>query len=165
LIFVTVGSAQKGVEFTRLIKKMDEVASRTGEEVLMQIGSVPYEPQHAPFFRYCSYQESLEYFKNASLVVGHCGTGTILNAMRFHVPIIVVPRRIVYGELHHDDHQLEIAERVEGMALIHVAYEIEDLEREVQEALQGNKATPTKPSFPEREKLVKSLRSFLESCP
>jgi hypothetical protein len=36
-------------EFTRLIKKMDEVASRLDEEVVMQIGSVPYEP-HASFF-------------------------------------------------------------------------------------------------------------------
>lgn len=49
MIFVTIGSAVKGIEFTRLIMKMDEVASRLDEEVVMQIGAVPYEP-HACFF-------------------------------------------------------------------------------------------------------------------
>jgi beta-1,4-N-acetylglucosaminyltransferase len=47
LIFVTVGSALKGVVFMRLITKMDEIAGKIEEEVVMQIGSVPYEPRHA----------------------------------------------------------------------------------------------------------------------
>jgi UDP-N-acetylglucosamine transferase subunit ALG13 len=62
MIFVTIGSAVKGIEFTRLIKKMDDIAGKIDEEVVMQIGTVPYEPQNAKYFRYASYQENLSYF-------------------------------------------------------------------------------------------------------
>ena len=114
-------------EFTRLITKMDEVAGRLNEEVIMQIGSVPYEPKHAKFFSHTSYQESLVYFKQASLVVGHGGAGTILNALRFQVPIVVVPRSQRYGE-HFDDHQIELAQRLGGNEFIKVVYDMKLLE-------------------------------------
>jgi len=162
LIFVTIGSAVKGIEFTRLIKKMDEVARNIKEEVIMQIGTAPYEPQHTAFFRYCSYQDILKYFKGASLVVGHCGTGTILNALKFQKPIIVVPRRIKYGELNRDDHQVEIAQKIEGNPLVHVVYEIEDLENAI-ETIRGRiGAASGSGSFPEREKLIETIKSFVK---
>jgi len=66
LIFVTIGTMVKVNEFTRLIKKMDEVAGRLDEEVVMQIGSVPYEPQHAKHFNDASYQESRSYFPGSN---------------------------------------------------------------------------------------------------
>lgn len=49
MILVTTGLAVKGMEFTRLIKKMDDIAGKIDDEVVMQIGTVPYEP-HASFF-------------------------------------------------------------------------------------------------------------------
>jgi UDP-N-acetylglucosamine transferase subunit ALG13 len=161
LIFVTIGSAVKGIEFTRLIKKMDEVAERIDEEVVMQIGTVPYVPKHASFFKYCSYQESLEYFKKASLVVGHCGTGTILNALHFQKPIIVVPRRTKFGELNRDDHQIEIAQRLKGISKIHVVYEVEDLEGVVKKLLLTRGVEEKGKSFPEREKLIQTIMEFV----
>jgi len=135
LIFVTIGTMVKVNEFTRLIMKMDEVAGRLDEEVVMQIGSVPFEPQNAKHFSHTSYQESLFYFRNASLVVGHGGAGTILNALRFHVPIVVVPRSQRFGE-HFDDHQVELAQRLVGNEFIKIVYDIEDLESAVREMLE-----------------------------
>jgi beta-1,4-N-acetylglucosaminyltransferase len=161
LIFVTIGSAVKGIEFTRLIKKMDEIAGKINEEVIMQIGMVPYEPKHGPFFKYCSYQESLKYFEKASVVVGHCGTGTILNALHFQKPIIIVPRRAEFGELNRDDHQIEIAQRLEGTPQIHVVYKLEDLEGMVKRVLLARRAEEKGNSFPERERLIKMIRGFL----
>ena len=148
-------------EFTRLIKKMDEVAGRLEEEVVMQIGSVPYAPQHAKSFSHTSYQESLSYFQNASLVIGHGGAGTILNALKFRVPIIVVPRSQRYGE-HFDDHQMELARQLEGNELIKVVYDIEDLEPAVKEMLEKGKLIDRQKRFPEREKLIETIKSFIE---
>ena len=164
MIFVTVGSAVKGIEFTRLIKKMDEIAGKIDEEMVMQIGTVPYEPQHAKYFRYTSYQENLSYFQRASLVIGHSGTGTILNALRFHVPIVVVPRRHRYGE-HTDDHQVELAQRLVGNELIEVVLEIEDLESAVKEMLERGKKVGRGKTFSERETLIKTLKDFVDRCP
>jgi len=148
-------------EFTRLIKKMDEVAGRLDEEVVMQIGSVPYEPQHAKSFSHTSYQESLFYFQNASLVIGHGGAGTILNALKFRVPIVVVPRSQRYGE-HFDDHQMELARQLEGNELIKIVYDIEDLEPAVKEMLEKGKLIDRQKRFPEREKLIETIKSFIE---
>ena len=164
MIFVTIGSAVKGIEFTRLIKKMDEIAGMIDEEVVMQIGTVPYEPQNAKYFRYASYQENLSYFQKASLVVGHGGTGTILNALRFQVPIVVVPRRHDYGE-HVDDHQMELAQQLKGNELIEVVYELEDLEPAVKKMLERGKKVGKGMISPEKETLIKTLREFVERCP
>lgn len=151
-------------EFTRLIKKMDEVAGRLDEEVVMQIGSVPYEPQHAKHFSHTSYQESLSYFQKASLVIGHGGAGTILNALRFQVPIVVVPRSQRYGE-HVDDHQMELAHRLVGNEFIKVVYDIEDLESAVKEMLEKSKTIDKKKVYAEREALIKTLKDFVMHSP
>lgn len=164
MIFVTIGSAVEGIEFTRLIKKIDEIAGKIGEEVIMQIGTVPYEPQHAKYFRYTSYQENLSYFQKSALVVGHGGTGTILNALRFQVPIVVVPRRHEYGE-HVDDHQVELAQRLGGNELIKVVYELEDLESAVEEMLKRGKKADKGKTYAEREALIKTIKDFVDGCP
>ena len=160
MIFVTIGSAVEGIEFTRLIKKMDEIAGKLDEEVVMQIGAVPYEPQHAKYFRYTSYQENLSYFQKASLVTGHGGTGTILNALRFQVPIVVVPRRHEYGE-HVDDHQVELAQRLVGNELIRVVYDIEELESAIREMLDKRKKMGKGKTYAERDALIKTIKDFV----
>jgi len=164
LIFVTIGTMVKVLEFTRLIKKMDEVAGRLDEEVVMQIGSVRYEPQNAKYFSHTTYQESLSYFRNASLVVGHGGSGTILNALKFHVPIVVVPRSQRFGE-HFDDHQIELAERLVGNELIKVVYDIEELELAVKEMLEKGKKVGKGMIPPEKETLIKTIKNFVGHCP
>ena len=151
-------------EFTRLIKKMDEVAGRLDEEVVMQIGSVRYEPQNAKYFSHTTYQESLSYFRNASLVVGHGGSGTILNALKFHVPIVVVPRSQRFGE-HFDNHQIELAERLVGNELIKVVYDIEELELAVKEMLEKGKKVGKGMIPPEKETLIKTIKNFVGHCP
>ncbi len=151
-------------EFTRLIKKMDKVAGRLDEEVVMQIGSVRYEPQNAKYFSHTTYQESLSYFRNASLVVGHGGSGTILNALKFHVPIVVVPRSQRFGE-HFDDHQIELAERLVGNELIKVVYDIEELELAVKEMLEKGKKVGKGMIPPEKETLIKTIKNFVGHCP
>jgi len=164
MIFVTLGSAVKGIEFTRLINKMDEIAGKMDEEVIMQIGTVPYEPKNAKYFRYASYQENLSYFQKASLVVGHGGTGTILNALRFQIPIVVVPRRHHFGE-HVDDHQVELAQRLVGNELIKVVYDIEELESAVREMLDRGKKVSNGMISPEKVTLIKTIKDFVDRCP
>jgi UDP-N-acetylglucosamine transferase subunit ALG13 len=47
MIFVTVGTHYQG--FDRLIRKMDEIAGKIEEDVIMQIGSTQYKPINAKY--------------------------------------------------------------------------------------------------------------------
>lgn len=142
---------------------MDEVADKISEEVIMQIGAIPYEPRNAKYFRYASYQENLSYFQKASLIVGHCGIGTILNALKFQKPIIVVPRRIKYGELNRDDHQMEIAKVLEerGYKNVYIVYEEDRLEEKIMEVV-GNKEI-VQVEYRGRENLIRTIKEFIEA--
>jgi UDP-N-acetylglucosamine transferase subunit ALG13 len=97
--------------------------------------------------------------------VGHCGTGTILNALKFQKPIIVVPRRIRYGELNRDDHQVEIAQRLVGNDLIKVVYDIEDLESAVREMLERRGKVGKEKPYAEKDNLIKTIKDFVGHCP
>ena len=162
MIFVTIGTADKGIEFTRLIVSMDEIAGKIEEEVIMQIGSIEYEPKHCQYFRYRTFSEALSLFRRASLVVGHAGTGTILNSLRFKIPLILVPRRLQYGELDRDDHQLEIAQRLEGKGWVEVVYEISELESKVRQMLRERKQVGIDPVSAERRNLIQFLRDYVK---
>jgi beta-1,4-N-acetylglucosaminyltransferase len=106
LIFVTVGMHHQG--FERLIKGMDQVALRTEEPVIMQIGASRYEPQHAEWFRFDDQSRVEELSATARVIVSHAGAGTIISAFHQKRPLVVVPRRSGHRE-HVDDHQLELA--------------------------------------------------------
>ena len=82
MIFVTSDSLTKGIEFTRISKKMDEIAGNMNERVRMQIGVVDYESKNAKSFRDTSSQEDVIYFEKPSLVIGHYGIERILNTLR-----------------------------------------------------------------------------------
>jgi UDP-N-acetylglucosamine transferase subunit ALG13 len=161
MIFVTVGTADKGVDFVRLVRAMDDVAGRLGADVLIQRGPVDYEPQHARHVRFVTFQEALRLFRDADLIVGHCGTGTVLNALRYRKPMIAVPRRLAAGELDKDDHQMQLAAKVAGLKGFRVVNDVGELEAAVREFLETG-GVPPEPST-ERARLMAAIRGFLGS--
>jgi beta-1,4-N-acetylglucosaminyltransferase len=127
MIFVTVGMHYQG--FDRLIRKMDEIASKIEEEVIMQIGSTKYAPKNAKFFNFVENEFTiLAYFKSARVVVSHAGAGTILYALSLGKPVIVVPRLKKFKE-HVDDQQLELADVLSEKGTAIAVKEIEDIEQ------------------------------------
>lgn len=164
MIFVTVGNSIKGVEFHRLIKEMDEIAHDLNEEVVAQIGFIKEAPQHIKTFSFLNYNEILEYFKRASMIVGHCGAGTVINGLAYGKPIILVPRSKTYRELI-DDHQIELASKLKGMQGIFI---VDDLNRLKETILHVKALLETKqaePSFSqERDRLLSFIRMFVRRC-
>ena len=111
MIFVTVGT-QLG--FDRLVRAVDEWAARNpGAHLFGQIGSGRYRPLHFESRPWLTPGESDRAFSDAELIVAHAGMGSILTALRFRKPIIIVPRSAASGE-HRNDHQLATATRLEG---------------------------------------------------
>jgi UDP-N-acetylglucosamine transferase subunit ALG13 len=103
MILVTVGT----LPFTRLVRKMDELAAQIEEQVLMQIADDSYLPTNADYFDFRGYAEMQKACKQARLVVCHGGVGSILTAIEGGAIVVAVPRRREYGEAV-DDHQQEI---------------------------------------------------------
>jgi beta-1,4-N-acetylglucosaminyltransferase len=124
MILVTVGTHTDG--FARLVREMDRIAFQLDEEVVMQIGSTPYHPQAARWFEYATQREMEDLTRRARVIVSHAGSGSILTALAYRKPLIVMPRRQKYGE-HLDDHQLEIAGALLEAGMLLVAYEVEEL--------------------------------------
>ena len=74
MIFVTVGTTLPFDDLIRFIDGMVERGEIT-EAVRCQIGPGTYEPKHCEWFRFKP--ELQAEIENASLVIGHGGTGTV----------------------------------------------------------------------------------------
>jgi UDP-N-acetylglucosamine transferase subunit ALG13 len=154
VIFVTVGSHYQG--FDRLIKKMDEIAGKIDEKVIMQIGHTNYKPVNAEYFDFVDdFGKIEELNRDARVVVSHAGAGSILTALKLSTPVIVVPRLKRYNE-HMDDHQLEIAEAMSSIKGVVAVNDVQEIEQHLQENL-------TLASVPKDHDLKSSLKRYLAS--
>ena len=152
MIFVTIGMYPEG--FKRLVKQMDQVASRMPEEkVVMQIAGTKYVPEHARYFDYATEQELNELYREARVVVTH-GGATILDILQQGKPAIVVPRLKRYGEAI-DDHQLYLARELEQKGKIIAVYNVDDLE----EALKKMELRST--SFTRDRRLITAIKKYV----
>jgi beta-1,4-N-acetylglucosaminyltransferase len=150
LIFVTVGGMRP---FERLVKQMDLIAGKVDEEVVMQVGSTGYEPSNCHYLRFMPGNEIEKLYARARVVVCHAGIGSILTALKYSKPLILVPRMKKHGE-HIDDHQLEIAREMERRGTT-VVYDISKL----QSALENVKASPVQ--LTSETSLVPRLKDYL----
>jgi beta-1,4-N-acetylglucosaminyltransferase len=152
LIFVTIGTMYG---FERLIRWMDIIASKLNEDVVMQIGNTAYTPINSSYFLFVS-KEKLDYFyAHARVVVCHAGVGSLLSAMEHGKPVIAVPRKKELGEAL-DNHQLEISNELGQEGLIRVAYNFEDLEKEI------NTISSINSEFKLSSDLVISLKNYID---
>jgi beta-1,4-N-acetylglucosaminyltransferase len=154
VIFVTVGMHTDG--FPRLIQEMDRIAALIDEEVVMQIGATAYHPTTARWFPFTTEAEMKMLCEQARVIVSHAGSGSILTALQYGKPLIVMPRLQKYAE-HVDDHQLELAGALSQVGALLVASETADLWRHLRsidsfspKALTGN-----------RSRLVTALRNIV----
>ena len=124
MIFVTIGMHPKG--FERLIRKMDEIAGKVNEEVIIQIGHTKYKPANAKYFDFTTEQEIKDLCRKARVVVTH-GAMSIIDALDEGTPVIAVPRLKKYGEVI-DDHQLYLVQELEKAGKVTAVYDVEELE-------------------------------------
>lgn len=160
MIFITVGNHYQG--FDRLIKKADEIASHTSYDILIQKGYSSCRPQSARYFDFVPIQEAMQYIQASELVISHAGIGTIILCKEYGIPLIIFPRRKIYGE-HGTDHQVEIARAIEERKDDHIfiVYEEEQLEAKIAEVLtRKQKAHPV--ANVGRANLIRAIRAFIE---
>lgn len=124
MIFVTVGTQ---LAFDRLISAVDNWASRAqGIEVHAQIGPSSFKPRHLHYSEFLTPQEADILFRKSSLIVAHAGMGSILTALRYKKPILIMPRKASQGE-HRNEHQISTAKWLCGRPGVTVAWSEEEL--------------------------------------
>lgn len=124
MIFVTVGTQ---LSFDRLVKAVDMwAATHVSDSVYAQIGPSKMEPQHIKHARFLRANEIEESIRNSRIVVAHAGMGSILTAMKYSKPIIVMPRDSSKGE-HRNGHQFATAKWLGGKSGVFVAWDVSTL--------------------------------------
>jgi len=133
LIFVTIGSGP--LDFSRLVGKMDEIARDLKEKVIIQKGYTRTKTYFAESFTFVPYNQALDLFKSAKVIVGHASAGPIIHARKFNKPLIIFPRDGRRNELI-DNHQMETAKAIEGSSkMIEVVYHENDLKEAIHRAI------------------------------
>jgi UDP-N-acetylglucosamine transferase subunit ALG13 len=102
VIFVTVGGQ---LPFDRLVHAVDQwAAEQQRADVFAQIGKSASPPSHIQWQRFLSPPDFQSKAREAQVIIAHAGMGSILTALEFSKPIVVMPRRAHLGE-HRNDHQ------------------------------------------------------------
>lgn len=162
MIFVTVGNHYQS--FDRLIKKVDDIASRLPHEIVIQGGYSGYRPQHTKHFDFVPMSTAVEYIKRSELVISHAGIGTIILCKENGIPLIIFPRRKKYRE-HGTDHQVEIAKVLQERKdkNIYIVYDECELEEKIMEVLKRKEIASTENVG--RENLIGIIKEFIEALP
>lgn len=122
MIFITVGTQ---LPFDRLIKVLDEFYKDRDDVVFAQIGPTEFKPQSFSYADFVTPVKADELFKSASLIIAHAGMGSILTALKYQVPILVVPRKATLNE-HRNNHQVATANWVKNLPGVTVALDEAD---------------------------------------
>ncbi len=129
MILVTVGTE---LPFDRLVRAVDLWARETGRsDVFAQIGQNAWRPSFIPAVEFLAPAEFNRCFTQASVIISHAGMGTILSALRFEKPILVMPRRAALGE-QRNDHQMATAQQLLALGKINVAFDEHELHQRLQ---------------------------------
>lgn len=156
VIFVTVGTQRP---FDRLIRAVDLWAGlRARSDVFAQILSSNH-PQRVMFTYFIDPSEFNGWVERAAVVVAHAGIGSIISALQFGKPIVVMPRLRQFRE-NHNDHQLATARHFENVGRVIVAHDEQELAKGLDHAITlgetariGDEASP---------QLIATIRGFLE---
>lgn len=117
MIFLTVGTQ---LPFDRLVRAVDGWCARSdNHDVFGQIAG-GYRPRHFAWSPFVEPEEFDRRFADADLVVAHAGMGTVISALTFGRPLLMLPRRASLGE-HRNDHQVATARQFANRPGIHVA--------------------------------------------
>lgn len=131
MMFVTVGTGPDG--YDRLLRGVDDVAPEFDEPIRAQIGGGNYIPENIDWFRFTSEEEIQDLYRTATVVIAHAGAGTVLTALSYETPLVLLPRREKHGE-HNDDHQMELANALRDRPDVFVVLTTDELKSAIDRA-------------------------------
>jgi len=117
--------------FDRLIRTVDDWAGRCQTpRIFAQIAGGEYVPNHMQWQRFLSPAEYRQRVFESKLIIAHAGMGTVITALEFGRPLVVMPRRGGLGETR-NDHQVATATRLAESGCASVAMNEDELIRQL----------------------------------
>jgi len=157
-IFIVTGTQEP---FDRLIKAVDEWAgAHPGNTILAQISNASYKPQNMQWVDFIPPQEFDQQFRDAELIMSHAGMGTIISALRYSKPIVVMPRLAQFRE-HRNDHQLATARSFEKLGFVKAVYSAGELTDALAQAENIEPALPI--GADASPQLIGFIKKFVEA--
>ena len=125
LLFATVGAT---LPFDRLVESVAQLHTegRISERIVVQTGVGGVKPADLSVVETLPFDDVQALLRDASIVVCHGGTGSLITALRQGCQVIAMPRLSARGE-HYDDHQAEITSAFKKRGLVQVAHTVDDL--------------------------------------
>ncbi len=145
--------------FDRLIRTVDRWAADHPQVAFhAQIGPNAWKPPHVPWTELLKPDAYRGYFEKATSIIAHAGIGSILTALEFGKPILILPRRAALLETR-NDHQLATARQFSHMSGVESAF----TENEVWDRLQKNErlGPPDRCVHHADPRLIESLQRFI----
>jgi len=159
VIFVTVGHQ---MPFDRLVRVVDDWARlKERDDVFAQIGKTDYRPAHIRFQQFLSPSEFDQRMREATGIVAHAGTGTIIAAAQLGKPLLVMPRLARLEETR-NDHQVPTMRRFAERGLVLAASDERELERRL-DGLEGFRPRATIGGAAS-DQLIAALRQFIDGA-
>ena len=122
MIFVSVGTHE--APFDRMLRTVGDL--QLEEELVVQYGPSLVRLEGATEFEYLGFDEVVEYIRRARAVVMHAGVGSVMISLANGKRPSVMARRHEFDE-HVDDHQVELARRMEASGLVVVVDDGDEL--------------------------------------
>lgn len=160
MIFLTVGTQEP---FDRLTKAVDAWAATHDEPVFGQLGALKpdsYRPTHFEWREFISADEYQAKLEGCRLLVAHAGMGSIISALTWGKPLLMMARRATIGE-HRNEHQRATAEKFRERAGIHVASGEMDVGPMIDELLAAEANAGDALSAEASPDLIATLRNFI----
>ena len=156
MILVQLGTHE--LQFPRMLKLIEKAIDDgfIQEKVIVQCGSTKYNTDKMELVENLSYERMEKLTKEASYILTHGGTGSIITSLRHNKKVVAFPRLKKYNE-HNDDHQEEILKEMESQGYIKVYHDEDDL-GVIIESLQDFKP---KEFSSDNSKMVYIIRNFI----
>jgi len=161
VIFLTIGTQEP---FDRLVRAVDAWAAVHDTPVFGQLGALKpdsYRPAHFAWEQFITADQYQDRLDQSRLLVAHAGMGSIISALTWAKPLLIMPRRASLGE-HRNEHQLSTAEKFRNRPGVHVVWEADDVGGQIDALLAADTATAAAGLSPEASpELIGTLRDFI----
>jgi UDP-N-acetylglucosamine transferase subunit ALG13 len=160
MIFLTVGTQEP---FDRLVRAVDQWAGAHDMTVFGQLGRLTadsYRPQNFAFEPFVSADEFQERLESCRLLVAHAGMGSIISALTWGKPLLMMARRASLGE-HRNEHQLATAAKFAGRPGLHVAADEAEVGPLIDRLLSGGAGQPGGLSPWATPELIAAVKAFI----
>jgi UDP-N-acetylglucosamine transferase subunit ALG13 len=158
-VFATVGAT---LPFDRLVKMVAQAKNDGAmpERLLIQCGVGGVAPEGLDVVETLPFDEVQRVLDDASIVICHGGTGSLVTALSKGCHVIATPRLAALGE-HYDDHQAEITEAFERRGFIQVANDADELRA----ALEAARTRPRVVATSDPSEMIQFIDDLLAQIP